>query len=57
MHVALLLAPRLDNENHTKDIDFSPAGMRRRWGKPAIGIPAEPWSGRPGRTGSIRSRG
>ena len=24
MHVVRLLAPRLDNENHTKDIDFSP---------------------------------
>ena len=31
MHVVLLLAPRLDNENHTKDIDFSPSGIRRRW--------------------------
>jgi NTE family protein len=31
MHVVRLLAPRLDNENHTKDIDFSEAGIRRRW--------------------------
>ncbi len=31
MHVVPLLAPRLDNENHTKDIDFSPAGIRLRW--------------------------
>jgi NTE family protein len=31
MHVVLLLAPRLDNENHTKDLDFSPSGIRRRW--------------------------
>jgi NTE family protein len=31
MHVVQLLAPRLDNENHTKDIDFSPAGVRVRW--------------------------
>jgi NTE family protein len=31
MHVVQLLAPRLDNENHTKDIDFSPAGIRLRW--------------------------
>jgi NTE family protein len=31
MHVVRLLAPRLDNENHTKDIDFSPAGIRGRW--------------------------
>jgi NTE family protein len=31
MHVMRLLAPRLDNENHTKDIDFSPSGIRMRW--------------------------
>ena len=31
MHVVRLLAPRLDNESHTKDIDFSPAGIRMRW--------------------------
>jgi NTE family protein len=31
MHVVRLLAPRLDNENHTKDIDFSVAGIRQRW--------------------------
>jgi len=31
MHVVQLLAPRLDNENHTKDIDFSPSGIRMRW--------------------------
>jgi NTE family protein len=31
MHVVQLLAPRLDNENHTKDIDFSTAGIRLRW--------------------------
>jgi NTE family protein len=31
MHVVRLLAPRLDNENHTKDIDFSRAGIRLRW--------------------------
>src|SRR5258708_9663125 len=31
MHVVQLLAPRLDNENHTKDIDFSPAGISLRW--------------------------
>ena len=30
MHVVRLLAPRLDNENHTKDIDFSPSGIRVR---------------------------
>ncbi len=31
MHVVRLLAPRLDNENHTKDIDFSPRGIGQRW--------------------------
>ena len=31
MHVVQLLAPRLDNENHTKDIDFSPTGISLRW--------------------------
>jgi NTE family protein len=31
MHVVRLLAPRLDNENHTKDIDFSANGIRLRW--------------------------
>src|SRR5262247_2433468 len=31
MHVVRLLAPRLDNENHTKDIDFSSTGIRLRW--------------------------
>src|SRR6516165_8327787 len=31
MHVVRLLAPRLENESHIKDIDFSPAGIRERW--------------------------
>ena len=31
MHVVRLLAPRLDNEDHTKDIDFSASGIRQRW--------------------------
>jgi NTE family protein len=31
MHVVRLLAPRLDKENHTKDIDFTSAGIRLRW--------------------------
>ena len=30
MHVAHLVAPRLDGEDHTKDIDFSPAGIGSR---------------------------
>ena len=31
MHVVRLLAPQLDNENHTKDIDFSRSGIMQRW--------------------------
>jgi NTE family protein len=31
MHVVRLLAPRLDHEDHTKDVDFSPSGIRERW--------------------------
>jgi NTE family protein len=31
MHAVRLLAPRLDNDSHIKDIDFSPAGIRARW--------------------------
>lgn len=31
MHVVRLLAPVVDGENHTKDIDFSPSGIRARW--------------------------
>ena len=30
MHVAHLVAPRLDGEDHTKDIDFTPTGVRTR---------------------------
>ena len=31
MHVVRLLAPQLEAENHTKDVDFSPSGIRTRW--------------------------
>jgi len=31
MHVVRLLAPQLENENHTKDVDFSPSSIRMRW--------------------------
>jgi len=31
MHVIRLLAPVLDYEDHSKDIDFSPGGIRARW--------------------------
>jgi len=31
MHVLRLLAPSLDQEDQTKDVDFSASGIRRRW--------------------------
>ena len=31
MHVVQLLAPQLERETHTKDIDFSPVGIMQRW--------------------------
>lgn len=31
MHVVRLVAPRLEDEDHTKDLDFNPARIRRRW--------------------------
>ena len=31
MHVARLVAPKLEGEDHTKDIDFTPSGIRARW--------------------------
>jgi NTE family protein len=31
MHVVRLLAPQIENENHTKDVDFSPSSIRARW--------------------------
>jgi NTE family protein len=31
MHVARLLSPGVEGEDHTKDIDFTPAGIRSRW--------------------------
>ena len=31
MHVVRLLAPQLDGESHTKDIDFSARGIMQRW--------------------------
>ena len=31
MHVVRLNAPTLDGEDHTKDIDFTPSGIRLRW--------------------------
>jgi NTE family protein len=31
MHVVRLLAPKLDREDQTKDVDFSATGVRKRW--------------------------
>jgi NTE family protein len=31
MHLVRFLVPRLDGEDHTKDIDFTPSGIERRW--------------------------
>jgi NTE family protein len=31
MHVVQLLAPQLECETHTKDVDFSPSGILQRW--------------------------
>jgi NTE family protein len=31
IHVAWLMAPKLDGEDYTKDIDFTAAGIRARW--------------------------
>jgi NTE family protein len=49
MHVVRLLAPRLDNEDHRKDIDFSPSGIRKRWDagyeKTRREIERAPWEG------------
>ncbi len=49
MHVVRLLAPRLENEDHTKDIDFSASGIRMRWdagyADTRRAIAAAPWEG------------
>jgi NTE family protein len=31
MHALRLNAPRVEGENHSKDIDFTPGGVRVRW--------------------------
>ena len=49
MHFVRLLSPRFDNEDHTKDIDFSPAGIRQRWQSgydmAMRAIESAPWNG------------
>jgi NTE family protein len=49
MHVVQLLAPQLSYEDHTKGVDFSPAGIRQRWDAGYAHTKAvlarEPWVG------------
>jgi NTE family protein len=49
MHVVRLLAPQLENENHTKDVDFSPSSIRQRWeagyAKTMGALDQAPWEG------------
>ena len=49
MHVVRLLAPQLENEDHTKDIDFSASGIRMRWeagyADTRRAIEGAPWEG------------
>ncbi len=49
MHVVRLLAPSLANEDHQKDIDFSPAGIEQRrnagYADTMAVLEASPWDG------------
>ena len=49
MHVVRLLAPRLANEDQTKDVDFSASGIRKRWEagyeSTMRAIAQKPWQG------------
>jgi NTE family protein len=49
MHVVRLLAPQLSRETHTKDIDFSPRGIARRWeagySHAKAALERAPWAG------------
>lgn len=49
MHVIRLLAPQLENETHTKDVDFSVKGITRRWragyAHTKAVLDCEPWNG------------
>src|SRR6266446_1808892 len=50
MHVVRLIAPPLAGENHSKDIDFSPSGIRHRWqagyADTARVLAQAPWAGK-----------
>ena len=56
MHVVRLLAPQLDRETHTKDIDFSPDGIKQRWDAGYAPHQVGAGARRPGSASSIRSR-
>jgi NTE family protein len=49
MHVVRLLAPSLDHADHTKDIDFSPSGVRQRveagYANTMRALEQAPWQG------------
>ena len=49
MHVVRLVAPRIDGEDHTKDIDFTSAGIRARrhagYAAASRAIQRAPWKG------------
>jgi NTE family protein len=49
MHVVRLLAPDVDRADHTKDVDFSPGGIKTRWEAgyhdTRRAIAAKPWEG------------
>jgi NTE family protein len=49
MHVVQLLAPQLSHDDHTKDVDFSAAGIKQRWDAGCAHTKAvlarEPWIG------------
>jgi NTE family protein len=49
MHVVRLLAPQLNWETHTKDIDFSPRGIMQRWdagySQTTAALERAPWVG------------
>ncbi len=49
MHIVMLKAPRLDSEDHTKDIDFTATGIHSRWqagyDDTRRALAARPWDG------------
>ena len=55
MHVVRLLAPQLENENHTKDVDFTPPSIRMV-GRLVTQRPCARSSKRPGKASSIRRK-